>query len=339
MPQFMTFQDYDMNPSPQQIQAIYESGFPGLVYNPFNKATMLGVENIDFYTAFPMARDIGKNKLSAPYRAALVIEPAFGEYEAQTTGDCVSHETRNGCSIDFYCDIFFGETKIPKDAAKPRLATEHIYGMRQHGGEGADPYLLANSVSPEGKGGLLIRKKYTSPNGDVVDLSTYNSSIGARWGSRGVPQWLLDIAVQNKALRVIPCKSLAQARDALALGFGIGRGSWMSFSSSRTADGSAERTRQGWSHAESWIGFDHTLECQKKYGETGQPLEQNSWGPWNGGPTRYEQPVGSYWMMPKDAQRMIDDGEVWIYCSIRGYDRELVYDRHKTLFTDLYSVA
>lgn len=339
MPAVLTFEDYDMNPTPEQTQKIYESGFKGIIYNPMSRATMLGVTNQDFYEAFPRAKDIGKGKMSAPFKAALSIEPEFGRMENQKTGDCVSHEVRNACSMDWYCDLFFGETKVPV-GAKPRLAVENIYGDRGHGGQGADPYRLGNYVSPEGKGGLMVRMKYTGPNGQVVDLTVYTVNIGINWGRTGVPAWINEIGSKNKALRVFRAKSLYQCRDAMAMGFGVGRGSWMSFSSTRNKDGFAERTREGWSHAEAWIGFDDTPGTVKTYGtvktDIGCPLEQNSWGVWNGGPKRHEQPDGSYFMYQADAQRMIDDGEVFIFCSVRGYERELVYDRERVL-SELYA--
>ena len=312
--------DYDMAPEPAQIQAIYEAGFAGTLRDSMGTLQFRG-SIPSFYEAFPACRDIGKGKLSTAYKSVLNYEPTYGEWEAQGTGDCVSHGLRNAGMVDYCMDALYGETTY-----KGRLCTEPQYGERGHRGQGANCGTLANYVSQNGEGGFLVRDKYKSPDGrHSVDLSKYDWRIGHNWGGSGTPDWLNDIAARNKAMRVLKARSLSEARDALYMGFGIFRCSWMSFANKRDQNGFAHRTSKGWAHSEAWTGFDDTDWGHKNYGG-GCPLEMNSWGSWNHGPTRLDQMVGSYWMHHKDAQRMINDGSVYIIASVRGYDRRLVYD-------------
>lgn len=271
-----------------------------------------------FHEAFPGAVDAGKGKLSAPYKIVLAMEPEFGVYEAQTTGDCVSHGVRNAGMLDYCIDAYFGETKY-----QGRLATENIYGMRGHGGQGADPTRLSIYVGPSGSGGYLVRKRYED-GGKSVDLSRYNSTIGHNWGTVGTPEWLNAIAAGNKALRVFLVRTVEEARDAIACGFGIGAASNYGFSNRRNEDGLAEQ-QGSWAHEQSWVGYDDTDWAHQKY-DGGIPLMQNSWGNWNSGPKRHEQPDGSYWIRPQVAASYARGGGLYAFASVRGYQRELVYD-------------
>ena len=105
----LSFEDYDGSPEPEQIRAIYDSGFQGVISDPGTYAWMRR-RVPRFYDVFPRAMGVGEGRLSLPYRACLVLEREFGRYEAQTTGDCVSHSTRNAGMIDYCIDAMFGET-------------------------------------------------------------------------------------------------------------------------------------------------------------------------------------------------------------------------------------
>lgn len=322
MPRVMTFDDYDFSPDPRQLVAIYESGFKGVLPDAIQTAYMRRAAPT-LYQAFSDAKEAGKGRLSLPYKAALTLDPDFGSYESQTTGDCVSHASRNAGMMDYCVDSLFGETTY-----KGRFATENIYGWRGHGGQGASCAVLAEYVSQEGPGGFIVRDSYDDGS-NSVDLSVYDSNIGHRWGRRGTPDWLNGIADSNKALRVMLCESVEMFRDAIALGFGISCCSGMGFSSSRNEDGVA-RQRGGWGHAMTALGYDDTDWAHQNY-KGGLALIQNSWGHWNDGPKRHDQPDGSFWIEPKIVRRYVDGGECWIIASVRGYDRKLVYDRLETV--------
>lgn len=313
----LTFEDYNMTPTPEQLLEIYSSGYRGVLHD---RASYVSLRRSipRFYDIFPEAKASGRGKVSSPYKACLALEPEFGRYEAQTTGDCVSHSTRNAGMIDYCIDALFGETDY-----LGRFATENIYGYRGHGGQGASCSRLAGYVSQNGPGGFLVRKRYESGSSSV-DLSVYNSRIGHNWGPRGTPSWVNKIAEKNKALRVFSVKSVEEAIDAISMGFGISMCSGYGFSSSRNEDGLCER-RGGWSHAMAWIGVDDTDWAHQKYNGP-LFLVQNSWGKWNSGPKRNDQPDGSFYIRPNVASSMIRGGGGFVISSVRGYNRELVYD-------------
>ena len=312
--------DYDFDPTPQNLKELYDSGFKGVKENPTHYARYRG--QVDrFYDAFPEAKGAGIGIISSPFKAALVLDPGFGSTESQTSNDCVSMSTRNAGMIDYCVDALFGETEF-----KGRLCTENLYGARGDAYDrGANCSELAEYVSQQGDGGFLYRGIYKSPDGkSTVDLSKYKASIGVNWGRSGPPKWINDIASQNKALRVFSIKSVEEARDALAAGFGISLCSDYGFSSERNSDGVSE-SRGSWNHGMAWVGVDDSSEMSSKYGGP-LFLIQNSWGIFNDGPKRNEQPDGSFYIRPKIAKGMIAAGGAWCLASVRGYNRELVYD-------------
>jgi len=308
--------------TPDLLREMYAAGLPGVIPDPISRTTMAFQPT--FYQAFPDAVGFGAGRLILAYRPCLVFDEEFGRYEAQTTGDCVSHATRNAGMLDYCADALFGETQY-----KGRLATEPIYGYRGHGGQGANCGRLTAYISPDGPGGFLPRAQY-SEGSNSVDLRVYKSSIGHNWGRGGTPSWLNKLAAANKAQRVYRVTSLEEARDANAAGFGIQRCWGGGFSSKRNADGLAEQ-QGSWAHAETWVGADDTEWAHSKY-EGILILEQNSWGVWNSGPKRPDdQPDGSYWMRPNVAKRIIAAGEVYAYAAIDGFDRERLLARHSAI--------
>jgi intein/homing endonuclease len=74
------------------------------------------------------------------------------------------------------------------------------------------------------------------------------------------------------------------------------------------------------------IGCDDSDWAYQKYGGI-LGLIANSWGPdWNDGPKRNDQPDGSFWVRPAIVQKLINAGGAFALASVRGYNRELVYD-------------
>jgi hypothetical protein len=309
----MGWEDYlGIDISPEQLQELYETDvFIGLIpdieyKSAFNEAVPT------FYSVFPDSIGAGAGRLCLPYLAALEFDPEYGKCENQTTGDCVSHSTRNSGMLDYCIDAIMGETSY-----EGRLATENIYGARGHGGQGASCNRLAGYVSRNGKGGFLVRKEYTT-NGQSIDLSVYNSRIGHNWGSSGTPGWVNSIASENKAFLVLKIESLEEERDAIATGFGVSACSMLSFQNTRNSDGVSMRTPQGWAHAMAHIGFDDRDQTKQKYNDP-LTLIANSWGLWNSGPKVNDQPDGSFWTPGKYSDMM----DRYVVGSIAGYKRQV----------------
>ena len=166
--------------SPKELLNAYRNGFTGSVCDAEETAELLGKLKTPLFgaTAFRLYGS-GEGKLSLPFKSLLKFDPAFGPSERQTTGDCVSHSTRNAVDITRAVEI---DIKGESESFETRSATEAIYQSRGHRGQGMTCSGAAKYV--HSKGGILLRKDY----GDV-DLSKYNSALGAQncilrvWGS------------------------------------------------------------------------------------------------------------------------------------------------------------
>ena len=216
--------------------------------------------------------------------------------------NCVSHATRNSVDITRSCEIINGQ----REEFVARGATEGIYGSRGHGGEGMTCGGAAKFVHQNG--GILLRQKY----GDY-DLSEY-SAIGGRWGRTGVPDELVKVAKKHQVKTISLINTIDQARDAIANGYSISVCSNSGFSSRRDKNGIAARSGS-WGHAMAWIGMDDTHEI---FNET-LFLVQNSWGVWNNGEKRLDQPDGSFWIRERDAAEMLAQNGSWVFSDVDGF--------------------
>ncbi|NDG31839.1 hypothetical protein EB118_17425, partial [bacterium] len=175
--------------------------------------------------------------------------------------NCVSHGTRNACDISRAVEI---DVNGEKESWIARGATEAIYGARGWSGQGMTGSKAAEFVNKIG--GILVRQNYKG----VVDLTKYDGMLGAGWGGRGVPDKVLDLANDHQIKTVSLIKSVEEARDALANGYGIAVCSNYGFSNKRDSKGFA-RTSGSWAHCMAWIACDDT-------GIEPSFLVQNSWG-------------------------------------------------------------
>lgn len=290
--------------TPKNILNTYRKGFVGSICDPKDTDKLLGeLPHPVFGAAAHNLYGSGEGKLVLLFKSVQKYDPTFGYHEAQTVGDCVSHSTRNAVDITRCHEIIGGE----REEFIARGATEAIYGSRSHSGEGMTCSGAARFVHQNG--GILIRKKYGS-----IDLSKYNGKLGASWGGRGVPDELVQEANKHKVKTISNIRTVQEARDAIANGYAISVCSGYGFSSKRDANGIASRST-GWSHAMAWIAVDDTREI---HNET-LFLVQNSWGLWNAGPKRHDQPDGSFWIREKDARGMLSDGGAWVFSDVDGF--------------------
>jgi hypothetical protein len=295
--------------TPAATLKFYREGFVGAVCDEEEVKKLLGELPMPVFGA--AAYDLygsGKDKLSLPFKCLLEFDPGFGPAERQTTGDCVSHSTRNAIDITRAVEIKNGD----REDFVARGATEGIYQYRGHKGQGMTCSGASRYVHEAG--GILLRKDY----GDV-DLSKYNSSLGA---NHRIPKSIYITEAQKHQVKTISnVRTVDEARDALANGYALSVCSGYGFSSRRDSKGIAKRG-SGWSHAMAWIACDDTHE---RYNET-LFLVQNSWGVWNSGPKVHDQPDGSFWIREKDARGMLSGGGAWVYSDVDGFPaREIKY--------------
>jgi hypothetical protein len=305
------------NPTPAELRRAYAGGFTGSKCDPDGLALLLGdlIHPLFGAAAYPLAGD-GKGKVSLPFKSLLKFDAGFGPAESQTTGDCVSHSTRNAVDITRAVEI---DVKGEEEGFLHRGATEAIYGCRGHGGQGMSCSQAARFVSEEG--GILLRKDY-----GFIDLSVYDGSLGASWGRKGVPDSVEKEGRRHGVNTVSLVVSVEEARDALSNGYALSVCSGVGFSSRRDENGYANR-KGSWSHAMAWIGCNDT----KKHGGPGF-LVQNSWGKWNGGGKKFEQPDGSFWINYDVAASMLSARGAWVFSDVNGFPPRKLPDYGKSLW-------
>ena len=289
--------------SPRELLNAYREGFQGSICDPEETAELLGKLRTPLFgaTAFRLCGS-GEGKLSLPFKSLLKFDPSFGPSERQTTGDCVSHSTRNAVDITRAVEI---DIEGESESFETRSATEAIYQSRGHRGQGMTCSGAAKYV--HSKGGILLRKDYGK-----VDLSKYNSSLGA---NHRIPSSIYSTEAKKHQVKTVSMiTTVEEARDALANGYAISVCSSYGFSSRRDSNGIAKRG-SGWNHAMAWIACDDT---NKRFKET-LFLVQNSWGKWNSGPRVHNQPEGSFWIREKEARAMLAQKGSWVFSDVYGF--------------------
>jgi hypothetical protein len=297
--------------SPKTLFDMYRNGFSGCLYEPEHMENLLNhLKYAYFSDANNAIKGTGKGKLSTPFRSVLKFDKLAYE-ERQTTGDCVSHGTRNAVDLTRAVEIHIGHER---EAWIARGATEPIYGSRGHGGQGMSCSRAAEFVS--NTGGFLVRKNYDG----IIDLSKYNSSIGSRWGSVGVPEQVKKIAQKHQIKTVSNIRTIEEARDALANGYGVNVCSGYGFSRTRDDKGIAKPSG-GWSHSMAWIACDDT-------GKEPLFLVQNSWGKWNDGghPAWGKIPDGSFLITSDVAAGMLKAGGSFAFSAFDGFPLQKLPD-------------
>lgn len=297
--------------SPKDLYDNYRHGFRGCLWEQhiFDEL-MENSKYALFGDASKSIKNSGKSKLSTPYKSVLKFDK--NPYnERQTTGDCVSHGTRNACDISRAVEI---HVHAEKEAWISRGATEAIYGARGHGGQGMSCARAAEFVSKNG--GILLRKNYPG----VADFSKYNGNLGAGWGARGLPDKVIDKANDHQIKTVSLVKTVEEARDSLANGYGITVCSGYGFSNRRDSKGFAKRSG-GWAHCMAWIACDDT-------GSEPAFLVQNSWGKWNDGghPEWGPIPDGSFLIHADDAAGMLRENGSYAFSNFDGFPLQKLPD-------------
>lgn len=213
----------------------------------------------------------------------------------QTIGDCVSHGW--GISVDVIAaiDVIQGRSEWRGGSSTEAiyaLSRVEVGGGRLGGGDGSIGSWAAEAVQ---KYGTLRRAKYPS-----VDLTTYSGQRAKSWGMprAGLPDELEPIAREQTVQAASLVTSYEQARDAIANGYPVAVCSNQGFTESRDPEGFA-RASGSWAHCMAFLAVD---DSPKRPGL----LCQNSWGPdWISGPTRHNQPPGSFWVDAATANRML----------------------------------
>jgi hypothetical protein len=238
----------------------------------------------------------------------------------QTIGDCVAHGWGLGVDILDAVQITHG-----RGGWVAKSATEVIYtGGRVEIGKG--------KIAGDGMhgswagqwcrdGGVLLRQPYLDGK---YDFTRYSGSKSRKWAhicrrcttwGGGVPDELEPLAKKHPVKTITLVTSWEEARDAVYNGYPVVVCSNYGFSTERDRDGFASR-KGFWFHCLLLAGIDDT-------GNRPGGLFLNSWGPnWINGPTRFEQPLGSFWADASDIDGMLSQEDSFAMSNYIGYPRQ-----------------
>jgi hypothetical protein len=301
--------------TPYSLLKAYDDGLTGYIMDMRAKHEFLDGQKYQFFSE-PNIKGSGIGKRALLWQYAKKLDSRCFT-ERQTTGDCVSHGSRNARDISRAVEILV--KKEPEDWFRMG-ATEPTYGARGHGGEGMSP---ARASQFERDFGFLARTKYDG----VVDLTNYNGSIGSRWGSSGVPENVKELCKKNK-VGVISCvKTQADLMDAMFNGYAAHSGQYAAWDATSNSKGIHGRASGGWSHDMATVGYDDT----KEFFPFRVWMIQNSWGPWNQKPKAWPKEYGE-WVpgmiltSADDYDVCVDSADCWTYGSIEGYPPQRLPD-------------
>ena len=260
-------------------------------------------------------KDSGKGKRVLLYD--FIRKASNGQYpkRKQTIGDCVAHGAAYAVDAVKSVDIIL---KNEFEEWVEETATEDIYaGSRVQIGGGrirGDGSIGAWAARYVNEYGALPRGKYGN-----VDLTTYSGSKARSWGrgGAGVPKSLIPTAKKHPIQTVSQVTTYEEVRDLIANGYAVTIASMQGFSSKRDSEGFA-KPQGSWAHQMSILAVDD------EYKRPGV-LVQNSWGTWNSGPKRHDQPNGSFWVDAEEIERRIlKKGDSWAFSGYEGFKpREL----------------
>ena len=237
----------------------------------------------------------------------------------QQIGDCVSHGYGLGADILTATQIV--KRKSPQKWVA-EAATEIIYGggrievaANRYGkrwyGDGMTGTVAAEFVKTYG---ILLRQQYLGS----WDFTTYDGGLARTLGSKGVPDELEPLCRVHPIGCVTLVRSWDEARDCIYNGYPIALCSSQGFNTrrGRDRDGFLNPSRNPWMHCMLLAGIDDA------YDRPGG-LIINSWGTtWISGPTRHEQPAGSFWADASVIDRMCKQGDSIALSCYAGYPRQ-----------------
>ena len=300
------------------IQKQYEDGLQGFVedkaedwrFEEYLKQTPGQFHGAhDAIRSFDL-KDIGKDKLSLPYLAAVELYPGCLPGGRQMRGSCVAWSTRNAAMVSYLAYIKY--TPNPEKYSHPAcsgtgirnglFSTDGIYWFRRHGRDGWQCSAAAKVVTSEC--GLLVRRNYPEIG---IDLTKYSPKMEGKWGSSLPPENVRDVCDNNLVSSTTVCRGWEEVRDIIASGYAISTCGMEAWEMGRDENGVCKRSRGSWAHAMAGIAVDDRPETHERYG-CGLVLIQNSWGDVNKGSAKIRGtskfiPPGSFWARWKDMDK------------------------------------
>ena len=239
------------------------------------------------------------------------VEKLVGEFPVRTQaiGDCVSQGAATAVDVVKATSIQAGEPGI----WRAETASEAIYGLsRVEVGQGElgqeDGSYGAWGAQAVKEYGTLVRERYGQHN-----LSSYSGELAREWGVNGLPDELEPTAREHLIREISLVTTYEDVRDALANGYAVTIASMQGFRDHRDEDGFLKPSGE-WPHQMAVIGMDDEFERPGV-------LVMNSWGTnWVTGPTRHNQPPGSFWVDAEVLEKKIlSEHDSWAFGDYEGW--------------------
>jgi len=257
----------------------------------------------------------GKGKIVMLHTALERVTGRKFEPHNQGAPDCVSHAY--GLGADILSAVQIVLKRMPQRWVG-FAATEPIYGGSrievghyEGRGGGSTGHWAAEWIQ---RYGILNRQKY--PGG--YDFTKYDAEKAIEYGYEGCPDPLEPLTKLHPVKTAALCKSYDECIDCIANGMPVVVCSNVGFGSGtcrRDSEGFLTRKRRPWMHAMLFGGFDD------KYRRKGC-LCFNSWGyDWVTGPTRLNQPSGTFWVDAATVDAMLRQGDSFALSAFVGYPK------------------
>lgn len=236
----------------------------------------------------------------------------------QEIGDCVSHGF--GLGIDILTCVQIAKRLAPQRWVA-KAATEIIYaGSRveigkKYGynfrGDGSVGVLAAAFLKQYG---VLLRQAYLDGKYDYTD---YDGQVARRLGAQGVPNALESLCMLHPVGNAALVTTWESCCDCIYNGYPVAVCSNQGFytRNGRDSKGFLRPSRNPWYHCMLIAGVDD---------QDSRPggLIINSWGSeWIWGPTRHNQPAGSFWADADVIERMLKQEDSIALSCYAGYPR------------------
>lgn len=302
--------------SKDSLGEMFRTGQFGWVNNPESLADFIRRHRYPYITQQnKLIKGTGTGKKAFLHTA---LERAMGKKftpHAQGAPDCVSHAAALG--VDTVSAVQIVLQRLPYRWVG-EAATEPIYGGSRveiggyNGvGGGSTGHWAAEWLQ---RYGVLIRQQY--PGG--YDFTYYDAKRAVEYGQGGCPDALEPIAKLHPVKTTAICRSYSDLCDCIYNGSPIMVCSNVGFGNGtcrRDSEGFLTRKRSPWYHAMLFWGYDD--EYRRK-----GALCQNSWGEdWIVGPTRHDQPAGSFWVDASTVDAMLRQGDSFAFSGFQGFPR------------------
>lgn len=228
--------------------------------------------------------------------------------DQKQVGSCVSFGTNSAIYRSMATDIASGRIK-----GELKFITEEVtYGLSRHQigkdkirGDGSVGAWAAEAVKQYG----VVPREHIAG----VDLTTYSEARCKDYGSKGPPEGVIAVAKESPVNSITQVKTWAEAKKALASGYGIAVCSDQGFSMQRDKNGVCA-AQGSWGHCMCIDGYH--VEGGTEYGHI-----VNSWGPdTHKGPVGWGSPgTDGFWAKSSVIDRMLKQDDSWAFSSAVGF--------------------